>query len=47
MSVEVQAVGDYVVKLYMVRIHIVWGRTNDLKGLKFEYVERRMPMVWH
>lgn len=40
------AAGYYVVKLYMVSIHVEWGRTNDLKGLEFEYVERRMPMVW-
>ena len=32
----------------MVSIHknAVWGRTDDLKGLKFEYIERCMPMVW-
>ncbi len=43
---EAWAVGDYVSEPYMVRIHAEWGRTNDLKSLYFEYIERCMPTVW-
>ena len=43
---EVWVACDYVVKLYMVSIHGSGGRTDDLKSLKFECVEKRMPTVW-
>ena len=43
---EVWVACDYVVKLYMVSIHGSGDELNDLKSLKFECVEKRMPTVW-
>ena len=43
---EVWVACDYVVKLYIGEYPRKWGRTDDLKSLKFECVEKRMPTVW-